>query len=39
MADFEGLATAIINGKAPVAAELTQQALAEGANPSDILTK
>ncbi|MDO8587240.1 MAG: corrinoid protein [Armatimonadota bacterium] len=39
MADFEGLATAIINGKAPVAAEITQQALAEGANPSDILTK
>jgi 5-methyltetrahydrofolate--homocysteine methyltransferase len=39
MADFEGLATAIINGKAPVAAELTQQALAEGTNPSDILTK
>jgi 5-methyltetrahydrofolate--homocysteine methyltransferase len=39
MADFEGLATAIINGKAPVASELTQQALAEGANPSDILTK
>jgi 5-methyltetrahydrofolate--homocysteine methyltransferase len=39
MADFEGLATAIINGKAPVASELTQKALAEGADPSDILTK
>ena len=39
MADFEGLATAIINGKAPVAAELTQQALSEGACPSDILNK
>jgi len=39
MADFQALATAIINGKAPVAAELTQQALAEGANASDILTK
>jgi len=39
MADFEGLATAIISGKAPAAAELTQQALAEGAAPADILTK
>ena len=39
MADFEGLATAIINGKAPVAAELTKQALDEGTDASDILTK
>ncbi|MDO8684409.1 MAG: corrinoid protein [Armatimonadota bacterium] len=39
MADFEGLASAIINGKAPLAAELTQNALAEGTGASDILTK
>jgi len=39
MADFQGLATAIINGKAPLAAELTQQALAEGTGAADILTK
>ncbi len=37
MADLEGLAQAIINGKAPDAKELTDKALAEGVPPGDIL--
>ena len=39
MADLEGLAQAIINGKAPDAKELTEKALAEGVNAGDILNK
>ncbi|MEN6581542.1 MAG: corrinoid protein [Armatimonadota bacterium] len=37
MADMEALAQAIINGKAPDAKQLTDQALAEGVSPSDVL--
>lgn len=37
MADLEGLAQAIINGKAPDAKALTEQALAEGVGAADIL--
>ena len=37
MADLEGLAQAIINGKAPDAKELTEKALAEGVDAGDIL--
>ncbi|MCE5324521.1 corrinoid protein [bacterium] len=37
MADMEALAQAIINGKAPDAKEITENALAEGMNPGDIL--
>ncbi len=37
MADLESLAQAIINGKAPVAKELTEQALNEGVGPGDVL--
>jgi 5-methyltetrahydrofolate--homocysteine methyltransferase len=39
VADMEGLATAIINGKAPLAKELTEQALSEGVGPGEILNK
>ncbi len=39
MADMEALAQAIINGKAPDAKSLTEQALAEGVGPGDILNK
>ena len=39
MADLQALAQAIINGKAPEARSLTESALAEGANPGDILNK
>lgn len=37
MADMEALAQAIINGKAPDAKQITEEALAEGMNPGDIL--
>ena len=37
MADLEGLAQAIINGKAPDAKKLTEDALAEGVPPGDVL--
>lgn len=37
MADLEALAQAIINGKAPDAKAITEQALAEGVNPGDVL--
>lgn len=37
MADLEGLAQAIINGKAPDAKALTEQALADGVSAADIL--
>ena len=37
MADLEGLAQAIINGKAPDAKDLTEKALAEGVPAGDIL--
>jgi len=37
VADLESLAQAIINGKAPVAKELTEQALNEGVGPGDVL--
>ena len=37
MADLEALAQAIIGGKAPDAKQLTEQALAEGINPGDVL--
>ncbi|MCL5102633.1 MAG: corrinoid protein [Armatimonadetes bacterium] len=37
MADMEALAQAIIGGKAPDAKQLTEQALAEGVNPGDVL--
>ncbi|MCL5105231.1 MAG: corrinoid protein [Armatimonadetes bacterium] len=37
MADLEALAQAIIGGKAPDAKQITEQALAEGLNPGDIL--
>ena len=37
MADMEALAQAIINGKAPDAKAITEQALAEGVPPADIL--
>ena len=37
MADLESLAQAIINGKAPLAKELTEKALAEGVGPGEIL--
>lgn len=39
MADLGQLAEAIINGKAPVAEELTKAALAEGVGAGDILNK
>ncbi len=39
MADLEGLAQAIINGKAPDAKKLTEDALAEGVPPGDVLNK
>lgn len=39
MFDYEELATALINGKAPVVKELTSKALAEGETPQDVLTK
>jgi 5-methyltetrahydrofolate--homocysteine methyltransferase len=37
VADLESLAQAIINGKAPLAKELTEKALAEGIGPGEIL--
>jgi len=37
VADLESLAQAIINGKAPLAKELTEKALAEGVGPGEIL--
>ncbi|OFX13546.1 MAG: methyltransferase [Armatimonadetes bacterium RBG_16_58_9] len=37
MADMQGLAQAIINGKAPDAKQLTEDALAEGISPGDVL--
>lgn len=37
MADMEALAQAIINGKAPDAKKITEEAIAEGMNPGDIL--
>ncbi len=37
MADLEALAQAIINGKAPDAKKLTEDALAEGVPPGDVL--
>lgn len=37
MADMEALAQAIINGKAPVAKSLTEEALNEGVSPQDVL--
>jgi 5-methyltetrahydrofolate--homocysteine methyltransferase len=39
LADLQALAQAIINGKAPDAKALTEAALAEGANPGDVLNK
>ncbi len=39
MFDYGELATALINGKAPVVRELTEQALAMGEKPQDILNK
>lgn len=39
MADLNALATAIINGKAPDARALTEQALSEGVAPGDILNQ
>ena len=39
MFDYQELATALINGKAPVVKELTEKALAEGEKPGDILNK
>jgi 5-methyltetrahydrofolate--homocysteine methyltransferase len=37
VADMEALAQAIINGKAPDAKQITEEALTEGMNPGDIL--
>ena len=39
MFDYQELATALINGKAPVVKELTEKALAEGEKPEDVLNK
>ena len=39
MFDYQELATALINGKAPVVKELTEKALAEGEKPGDVLNK
>jgi len=39
MFDYEELANALINGKAPVVRELTEKALAMGESPQDILNK
>ena len=37
MFDYQELATALINGKAPVVRELTEKALASGEKPQDVL--
>ncbi|MCL6518962.1 MAG: corrinoid protein [Armatimonadetes bacterium] len=39
MFNYEELANALINGKAPLVRELTEKALAEGESPQDILNK
>ena len=39
MADFQGMADALIKGQAPKVKELVEQAVDEGALPKDILTK
>ncbi|MGB9587698.1 MAG: corrinoid protein, partial [Armatimonadota bacterium] len=39
MFDYQELATALINGKAPVVKELTEKALAQGESPQDVLNK
>ena len=39
MADLQALADAIINGKAPLAKELTENLLGEGVCPADVLNK
>lgn len=39
MFDYGELATALINGKAPVVKELTDKALSEGEKPQDVLNK
>ena len=39
MADFQGMADALIKGQAPAVKELVQKAVDEGANPGDILSK
>ena len=39
MFDYGELATALINGKAPVVRELTEKALASGEKPGDVLNK
>ncbi|MCL6629005.1 MAG: corrinoid protein [Armatimonadetes bacterium] len=39
MFDYQELAAALINGKAPVVKELTEKALAEGESPQDVLNK
>ena len=39
MADLQALADAIINGKAPLAKEVTEQLLAAKVSPSDVLNK
>jgi len=39
MADLQALADAIINGKAPLAKELTENLLGEGICPADVLNK
>ncbi len=39
MADFQAIADALIKGQAPKVKELVQSAIAEGAAPSDILSK
>jgi 5-methyltetrahydrofolate--homocysteine methyltransferase len=39
MFDYESLATALINGKAPLVREITEKAIAAGESPQDILNK
>jgi 5-methyltetrahydrofolate--homocysteine methyltransferase len=39
MFDYQELATALINGKAPVVRELTEKALSAGESPQDVLNK
>ena len=39
MADFQGIAEALIKGQAPEVKELIQQAVSENSSPEDILTK
>ncbi len=39
MADFQGIADALIKGKAPVVKELVQQAIDEGVTPAEVLSE